>query len=250
MIAQIHASGIAVLVTAVFLACAVEMIEALTIVVAVGTTKGWRSAFEGIVVALLALSALVAVFGPTLIHVPLNSLRLVVGGVLLVFGLQWLRKAVLRSVGLKGKHDEDAIFEETVAELRNATSQGRDTAGFVMAFKGVFLEGLEVVITVITLGTSSGRLGLASLVAGIALLLVAIVGVIVAKQLSNAPENAMKMTVGIMLVSYGTFWSGEGMGIHWPGSDGALLAFVAMFGVATWLFIQALQRTAHEAVMA
>lgn len=239
MIAVLHASGIAVLVSAVFLACAVEMIEALTIVVAVGTTKGWRSAFEGTAVALLSLVALVAIFGPTLVKIPLSGLRLVVGGVLLVFGLQWWRKAILRMVGLKAKHDEDEIFRETVAELQQTS--GRDNAGFVMAFKGVFLEGLEVVITVVTLGVSSKRLALASIVAGGALVLVAVVGVIVAKQLSNAPENAMKMTVGIMLVSYGTFWSGEGLGIRWPGNDVMLLCFVVIYALVTFVARTALR---------
>jgi len=231
-------SGVIVLVGAVFLACAVEMVEALTIVLAVGHTRGWRSALEGTVVALVALAALVAVFGPALVHVPLSVLRLVVGGILLIFGMQWLRKAILRSSGLKAKHDEDAIYQETVAELEAVSNRpDRDRIAFVMAFKGVFLEGLEVVITVLTLGTSAHRLGLAVVTAGVAIVLVGIVGAIVAKQLSSVPENAMKMGVGILLVSYGTFWVGEGLKVTWPGNDGALALFVGLYAVISWLLI-------------
>ncbi len=238
MLATTVSSGVVVLVGAVFLACAVEMVEALTIVFAVGHTRGWRSAFEGVGAALVALSALVAVFGPALIHVPLTWLRLIVGGVLLIFGMQWLRKAILRSSGLKAKHDEDAIYQETVAELENVTpGTNRDRIAFVMAFKGVFLEGLEVVITVLTLGTSAHRLGLASATAGVALVLVAIVGALVARQLSSVPENAMKMSVGVLLVTYGTFWVGEGLRVRWPGNDTFLLAFVAIYAVVCWALV-------------
>ena len=214
------------------------MVEALTIVFAVGHTRGWRSAFEGVAAALVALSALVAVFGPALIHVPLTWLRLVVGGVLLIFGMQWLRKAILRASGLKAKHDEDAIYQETVAELESsAPGVNRDRIAFVMAFKGVFLEGLEVVITVLTLGTSAHRLGLAAVTAAVALILVAIIGAVVAKQLSSVPENAMKMSVGVLLVTYGTFWVGEGLKVRWPGNDTFLLAFVGIYAVVCWLLV-------------
>lgn len=235
-------SGVVVLVGAVFLACAVEMVEALTIVFAVGHTRGWRSAFEGVVAALVALSALVAIFGPSLVQVPLSALRLIVGGVLLIFGTQWLRKAVLRSSGLKAKHDEDEIYRETVAELEGLGPRtGRDRVAFVMAFKGVFLEGLEVVITVLTLGTSAHRLTLAAIVAAIAVVLVAIVGIAVSKQLSAVPENAMKMSVGILLVSYGTFWVGEGLSVKWPGNDSFLLALVAIYTLVCWGLIVAVK---------
>ena len=243
LLVSTFSSGNVVLVGAVFIACAVEMVEALTIVLAVGHTRGWRSAFEGTTVALVVLGVLVAAFGPALVHVPLSVLRLIVGGVLLIFGLQWLRKAILRSSGLKAKHDEDAIYLEKVAELRAAgASVGRDRIAFVMAFKGVFLEGLEVVITVLTLGTSAHQLGLAAVVAAIAVVLVGGVGVIVAKQLSTVPENAMKMTVGILLVSYGTFWTGEGLKVRWPGNDTMLLVLAAIYLVVTWLIIAAVRR--------
>src|SRR5665811_2192389 len=174
MIATTVHSGNLVLVVAVFLASAVEMVEALTIVAAVGATRGWRSALEGTAVALLVLGAMVVALGPAIVHyVPLSVLRLVVGGLLLVFGLQWLRKAILRAAGLKAKHDEDAIFADQVAELSESSpSSGRDATAFTVAFKGVFLEGLEVVVIVITLGSTShpSRLGLAAVAAGAAVL--------------------------------------------------------------------------------
>ena len=242
LLASASPTGATVLVVAVFLASAVEMVEALTIVLAVGVTRGWRSAFEGVAVALVALAALVVAFGPALVHyVPLSVLRLVVGALLLVFGLQWLRKAVLRASGLKAKHDEDAIFAEQVAELSEAPpATGRDMTAFTVAFKGVFLEGLEVVVIVITLGTTSHRLGLAAVAAAAAALLVTVVGLVVHRQLSGVPENAMKMGVGLMLVSFGTFWSGEGVHVSWPGSDLAIPVLVAFYGAVAWVLVRAL----------
>jgi len=243
MIAAATPTGAAVLVTAVFLASAVEMVEALTIVLAVGVTRGWRSAFEGVAVALVVLGALVVLLGPALVHwVPLSVLRLVVGGLLLVFGLQWLRKAILRAAGLKAKHDEDAIFATQVAELSAApAAAGRDATAFTVAFKGVFLEGLEVVVIVITLGTTSHRLGLAAAAAAAAVVVVVTAGLIVHRQLSGVPENAMKMGVGLMLVSFGTFWSAEGVHASWPGSDLAIPVLVAFYGLVAWLLIAALR---------
>jgi uncharacterized membrane protein len=232
-------SSTVVLVGAVFLASAVEMVEALTIVLAVGHVRGWRSAFRGVAVALLALGALVGAFGPALVHVPLDALRLVVGCILLIFGMQWLRKAMLRSSGRKAKHDEDAIYRATVAQLEaQGASPKHDQVAFVIAFKGVFLEGLEIVITVLTLGTSAHRLGLAVIVAAIAVVLVGVVGVVVAKQLSSVPENAMKMTVGVMLVSYGTFWTGEGLHVRWPGGDTTLLVLVVLYGLVAAVVVR------------
>ncbi|HVA69786.1 MAG TPA: hypothetical protein VNF08_00470 [Acidimicrobiales bacterium] len=242
VMASAVSSNVVVLVGAVFLASAVEMVEALTIVVAVGYTQGWRSAMEGSVVALLALSALVALVGPALVHFPIDVLRLIVGAVLLIFGMQWLRKAILRSAGLKAKHDEDAIYEQTVESMSAIpSSTSRDRTAFVLAFKGVFLEGLEVVIIVLTLGTSARHLGLAALAALAALAVVGVVGVIVARQLSRVPENAMKMTVGVLLVSYGTFFGGEGLKIHWPGGDTMLILLVVIYAVVTWLFVARLR---------
>jgi Ca2+/H+ antiporter, TMEM165/GDT1 family len=251
-------SGDLVLILAVFLASAVEMVEALTIVLAVGVTRGWRSALEGVAVALVVLAALVVAVGPALVHdVPLRTLRLVVGALLLVFGLQWLRKAILRSAGLKAKHDEDAIYARQVAELAVDAGSGagdpasesggrrrRDGTAFAVAFKGVFLEGLEVVVVVITLGATAHRLGLAAAVAGLAVVVVGIIGVIVARQLASVPENALKMGVGLMLVSFGTFWTGEGVGVHWPGSDLAVPILVAVYGALTWVLVTAVRPSA------
>lgn len=228
-----------------FLASAVEMVEALTIVVAAGVSRGWRSALEGTAVATAALAFLVLTLGATLVrYVPLSTLRLVVGSVLLIFGLQWLRKAVLRSSGLKAMHDEDAIFKAQVDQLSRAprSATGRDSIGFAVAFKGVFLEGLEVVIIVITLGSTNHRLGLASMAAAAAVVLVAAVGAVVSRHLSNVPENAMKMGVGLMLVSFGSFWSGEGIGVAWPGSDLSIVGLLIFYGLATFLLIQILGR--------
>ncbi len=172
------------------------------------------------------------------------------GTLLLVFGLQWLRKAVLRAVGLKAKHDEDAIFRQHVESLSAGyqaprpgpgARSGRDATGFVVAFKGAFLEGLEVAIIVLGLGGGDHQLGLASAAAGAAILVVAGVGVVVARQLAGVPENAMKVIVGLMLVSFGTFWAGEGLGVRWPGSDLAIPVLVGIYAVVTWVLVQASQ---------
>jgi uncharacterized membrane protein len=236
-------TGVFVLVGAVFLASAVEMVEALTIVLAVGHTRGWRSALEGSAAGIVVLAALVAAFGPALVHVPLNVLRLIVGGVLLIFGMQWLRKAILRSSGLKAMHDEDEIYRQKVAELKALdASVDRDRVAFVVAFKGVFLEGLEVVILVLTLGASAHRLALAAVVAALAVVIVGIVGVVVAKQLSKVPENAMKMSVGVLLVTYGTFWTGEGLKVRGPGGDAMLVGFAVLYAAATWLLVALVRR--------
>lgn len=239
-----HTSS-AVLVTAVFFASAVEMVEAMTIVFAVGVTRGWRSAAEGTVTAVALLATLVAVVGPALVlYVPLAALRILVGGLLLVFGLQWLRTAVLRAAGLKAKHDEDVIFHARVAELATERARGgrRDATAFTVACKGVFLEGLEVVVIVLTFGAAEHRLALASVSALGALVLVAVIGALVARQLSGVPENALKAVVGVLLVSYGTFWSGEGLGLSWPGADACLVVLVAVYGVAGWALAQVLGR--------
>jgi uncharacterized membrane protein len=221
-----------ILALAVFGASAVEMVEALTIVLAAGVSTGWRSALQGAATAVVVLAVLVGAVGAPLIHyVPIDALRVVVGGLLLVLGLNWFRKAVLRASGHKATHDEDAIYAETVKSL---SGQERAT-GFVVAFKGVFLEGLEVVMIVLTLGSSSRHLALAAVSAAAAVVVVGVIGVIVARQLSEVPENAMKMSVAIMLTSFGVFWIGEGAGLRWPGSDLFLLALVALFGTTAFV---------------
>ncbi len=225
-------SSTLVLVLAVFGASLVEMVEALTIVVAAGVSRGWRSALEGAASAALVLGVLVVAIGVPLVrYIPLDALRVVVGALLLVLGLSWLRKAILRGSGHKDLHDEDKIYAETVAELEETDAadvaapavsalpvhHGRDGVAFAVAFKGVFLEGAEVVLIVISLGAAQHRLGLAAVAAGAAVVIVAGVGLVVSRQLSEVPENTIKTAVGIMLTSFGIFWVGEGAGVQLAG---------------------------------
>jgi uncharacterized membrane protein len=222
-------SGQAVgLAISVFLACAVEAVEALTIVLAVGTTRSWRSALCGTAFAVFVLAATTAILGPSLTSLPIDTLRLVVGGLLLVFGLQWLRKAILRGAGLKSQHDEDAIYREEVAAAAAAGSppSGFDGYSFTIAFKGVLLEGLEVVFIALTFGANQHRVGLAAAAAATAVVLVAATGVAIHAPLARVPENAMKFSVGVMLTSFGIFWGAEGAGAGWPGGDATLLVIV------------------------
>jgi uncharacterized membrane protein len=221
-----QALGLAI---SVFLACAVEAVEALTIVLAVGTTRSWRSSLSGAAAAVLALAAATAILGPRLTSLPIDTLRLVVGGLLLVFGLQWLRKAILRGAGLRSIHDEDEVFRSEIAAAAAAgVPQDRlDPYSFTIAFKGVLLEGLEVVFIALTFGANQHRVGLAALAAGAAVVLVAAIGLAVRAPLAKVPENAMKFSVGVMLTSFGIFWGAEGAGAHWPGGDAALLGVVA-----------------------
>jgi uncharacterized membrane protein len=227
------------LVASAFLASAVEFVEALTIVLASGITRGWRSSLIGLAAATVALAAIVAALGPALTLIPIDVLRLVVGGILLAFGLQWLRKAILRASGFKALHDEDAIFAKETAEARTAAHEeraGLDWYGFTLSFKGVLLEGLEVAFIVLTFGSTQGSIPLAALGAGIALVLVAVVGVLVRAPLTRVPENTMKFAVGVMLTTFGTFWAAEGAGAHWPGDDASLpavLAFVVALSFAS-----------------
>jgi uncharacterized membrane protein len=226
-------------VASAFIASAVEFVEALTIVLAAGITRGWRSSLTGLGAATVVLAAIVAGLGPALKLVPIDALRLVVGALLLAFGLQWLRKAILRASGYKPLHDEAAIFARETAEAQSAAPDeraGLDWYGFTLAFKGVLLEGLEVAFIVITFGSTQGRLDLAALGAGIALVLVATVGVVVHAPLSRVPENTMKFTVGVMLTTFGIFWSAEGVGAHWPGDDASLpgvLGFVILVSLGS-----------------
>ena len=218
------------LFAAAFLASAVEMVEALTIVLAVGVTRGWRSTFVGVGAATVALAAVVAALGPALNQIPINGLRLVVGALLLIFGLQWLRKAILRASGYKSLHDEDAIYRaelERARRLEAGKGQGIDGYAFTVAFKGVFLEGLEVAFIVLTFGASQKDIPLAALGAAAAIVAVIAVGVVVHAPLSRVPENTMKFAVGVMLTTFGTFWSAEGAGVHWPGSDASILGVLA-----------------------
>ncbi len=220
------------LVLATFAASAVEMVEALTIVLAVGVTRGWRATAWGGFTALAALTVIVVALGPAISRLPLAALRIGVGTLLLIFGLQWLRKAILRASGYKALHDEAAIYDREVAELQaTAAASSFDWYAFTISFKGVFLEGLEVAFIVITFGSSQGRVGLAALGAAAALIVVAGVGLVVHAPLSRVPENTLKFGVGVMLTSFGTFWSAEGAGVDWPGGEICLVAVIAYVAV-------------------
>jgi uncharacterized membrane protein len=233
------------LVVGAFLASAVEMVEALTIVLAVGVTRGWRSAGWGVAAALGGLALIVAGLGPALANLPIDALRLVVGTVLLVFGLQWLRKAVLRASGLKAMHDEEAIYAAEVALLgASGERPGHDWYAFTVAFKGVFLEGLEVAFIVVTFGGTQRNVGLAAVGAAAALVAVLVAGIFVHAPLTRVPENTLKFGVGVMLTAFGIFWSAEGAGITWPGADASLLGLIAFVVILAFVLVGYLRRTA------
>ncbi|MGC4189995.1 MAG: hypothetical protein QM589_02010 [Thermomicrobiales bacterium] len=233
------------LLVGAFLASAVEMVEALTLVFAMGVTRGWKSALIGGAVALVVLGVTIAIFGPLIADLPLAPLRIVIGGLLAIFGLQWLRKAILRASGYKAMHDEDAIFAREVAESREAGHEiraGMDWYAFTVSFKGVFLEGLEVAFIVLTFGSSHGSIPLAATGAILGLLAVALVGVVMRAPLSRVPENTMKFAVGVMLTGFGIFWAGEGIGIAWPGETAMLLAILVGVLVVAWLMVFGLRQ--------
>jgi uncharacterized membrane protein len=235
-----------------FLASAVEMVEALTIVLAAGVTRGWRSSLIGVGAALVVLAAIMAVLGPALTLIPIDALRLVVGALLLVFGLQWLRKAILRASGYKALHDEAATFEK---ERAAALAQGKDVrAGldwyaFTLSFKGVLLEGLEVAFIVVTFGAAAHQVGLAAAGAAAALVLVLAVGAAVHAPLARVPENTLKFAVGLLLTSFGTFWAAEGAGVTWPGSDAAILVLLGVYIVVSFTFVSVLQRQRQQSLL-
>jgi uncharacterized membrane protein len=238
-----------ILVAATFLACAVEMVEALTIVLAAAMTRGWHSVRLGIVAALVVLAAVVALLGPTLTLLPLDALRVVVGFLLLSLGLQWLRKALLRSAGYLPLHDETKIFERDVAKFAAAGTPvraGFDAYAFTLSFKGVFLEGLEVAFIVVTIGAAHGDFPLAIIAAAAAVVAVAVTGLIVHRPLSRVPENTMKLGVGLMLTTFGTFWGAEGAGVHWPGSDVMILGVLAFYAALAFALVGQLRRRARS----
>jgi uncharacterized membrane protein len=238
--------GSGALFIAVFLACAVEAVEATTIVLAAGTARGWRSAAAGMCVALAVLAVVVAVLGPAVSEIPLRGLRLFVGALLLVFGLQWLRKAILRASGHKELHDEERIFAAKLTaageEPRRRVGLVPDWYGFTLSFKGVLLEGLEVVFIVLTFGSNQHNIGLASIAAAAAVAVVAVAGAAVRAPLSRVPENTLKFVVGIMLTGFGAFWGGEGAGAHWPGSDAALLVLIPAIAVLALALVAIMRR--------
>jgi uncharacterized membrane protein len=216
---------------AAFLASLVEFIEALTVVLAVGTVRGWRPALLGTALSLVVLILLVVILGPALALIPLDIVQLVVGTLLLLFGLRWLRKAILRSAGIIALHDEDAAFASETALLRQKGAIGRswDTVAIATAFKIVMLEGIEVVFIVIAIGAAGGLLVPASVGAIAALLVVVFLGAILHRPLAKIPENALKFTVGVLLCAFGAFWVGEGIGVVWPAADWSILALIAGF---------------------
>jgi uncharacterized membrane protein len=229
-----------------FAASAVEAVEALTIVLAVGVVRGWRSTLIGVGAAGAVLAAIVAALGPALRLIPIDTLRFVVGALLLAFGLQWLRKAVLRASGYKPLHDEGAAFARERKEAASASPAGStariDWYSFTVAFKGVLLEGLEVTFIVITFGSTQGRLGLAAAAAASAVVLVVAVGSVVRGPLERVPENRLKFAVGLLLTSFGVFWGGEGAGVDWPSGDVAILGILAFLGVVSIALTRVLRR--------
>jgi uncharacterized membrane protein len=245
------------LATATFLAAFVEFVEALTIVLAMGLTRGWRSALTGTATAVLALAGVTAVVGFALATwLPRSFLQLVVGVLLLIFGLQWLRKAILRSAGLKDLHDEEAEFREQQAAARAAGETARaglDWFAFVVSFKGVFLEGAEVVFIVITFGLNAGNVPIAAGAAATAGLVVVTTGIIAARPLSMIPENTLKYAVGLLLATYGTFWATSGLGVThggpalaWPGGDWALVGIFIGWLAVSRVLVLALRGTAER----
>lgn len=231
-------------VIAAFLASLVEFVEALTIVLAVGTVRGWRPALIGAGAGVLLLVALVAILGPLLSRLPIAWLQMTVGILLLLFGMRWLRKAVLRSAGIIALHDEAAIFDEETKSLQgDGVALGPwDPIALVTSFKAVVLEGLEVIFIVIAVGSAGDTLVPAAIGAGAALAVVVAVGLMVHRPLAQVPENTLKFTVGVLLSGFGVFWIGEGAGLAWPGEDLAIVGLIAGFMAAALLAVQLARR--------
>jgi len=230
----------------VFLACAVEAVEALTIVLAVGTTRSWPSALSGAGAAAVILAAIVAALGSAITSLPIDELRLLVGILLLAFGLQWLRKAILRAAGLKAQHDERDAYQRELAAARAAGRRAGmfDRYSFAISLKAVLIEGLEVALIVVTFGANHRQVGLAAAAAGAAILAVILAGFAVRAPLAQVPENTLKFAVGVMLCSFGLFWSAEGAGLHWPGGDAILFAIVPAMLTASLATVMTLRRAA------
>ncbi len=238
------------LFVSVFLACAVEAVEAVTIVLAAGTSRDWRSTFQGVISGLVVLAGLIVILGPSIEKLPKSTLRLMVGGLLLTFGLQWLRKAILRASGFKALHDEDKIYREEVEAAQKVAKVSRfavsDWYAFTLSFKGVLLEGLEVVFIVVTFGiiqkgSNPQAFSLAIWAATIAVVLVTIAGFAIHKPLSKVPENTMKFIVGTLLTSFGIFWGAEGAGAEWPHKDLSLLAIIPFVLLVSFGLIELLK---------
>ena len=233
-------------VAAAFLASLVEFVEALTIVLAVGTTRGWKPALSGAFVGTALLSALVLTFGPALQLIPLNHLQLVIGILLLIFGFGWLKKAILRSAGVIAFRDEGKIYKKEIQILSGPHAAARgivgDPVAFLASFKAVVLEGLEVVFIVLATGGAAHHLRAAAIGAAAAGVLVLGVGVIVHRPLTRVPENALKFWVGILLCSFGAFWTAEGLGFSWPGDDLFLLVLAGILATASFVAIRVIRK--------
>ena len=233
------------LVLSTFLASAVEVVETLTIVLAIGVTRGWRATLIGVAAAVIALTAVVAALGPALTVIPIERVRLVVGALLLVFGLKWLRKAILRASGFKALHDEEAAYAEELEQARAAGREeraGLDWYAFTLCFKATLLEGLEVAFIVLTFGASQGSIPLAALGAGAAVVVTASIGAAVRAPLARVPENTIKFVVGVMLTTFGIFWATEGAGAKWPGGDVSLLGVLAFVTLGSLGLVALLKR--------
>jgi uncharacterized membrane protein len=237
--------------TAAFLASLVEAVEALTIVLAVATVRGWRPAGGGAFAGLAFLVLIVAVLGPLLDRIPLHLLQLIIGILLLLFGMRWLRKAILRSAGVIPLHDEAATYATETEELREQARRHEarlDWLAAIASFKAVLLEGVEVVFIVIAVSAGRELLVPASIGAIAACVLVAGVGVVLHRPLARVPENALKFTVGVMLSAFGVLWTGEGLGVAWPGSDFAIVAFAALFLVVALTAVAIVRRVTAGAL--
>jgi len=234
---------------AAFLASLVECVEALTIVLAVGTTRGWRSSLLGAGASAIFLALLVVIFGPALGRIPITTLQLIVGILLLLFGIRWLRKAILRAAGVISIHDEAKIYEQETALMRDAGQPARtfDAVAFIACFKAVSLEGLEVTFTVLAIG-AGGSLLVASIGALLAALVVILLGLALHRPLARVPENTLKFIVGIMLTAFGIFWIGEGLRYPWPGEDLALIAMIALLLVFSALAVRLARARTRERI--
>ena len=230
---------------AALLASSVEFVEALTIVLAVGTVNGFKPALRGTVFAVLALIVLVLVLGLTILRVvPIDILRGVIGVLLLLFGLKWIRKAILRFSGKKALHDESQLFSKEVNRLR--TTRAGAFEAQATAFNGVFLEGLEVVVIVLTMGSAARAYPSAILGAGIGLIVVLALGIALRAPLTRVPENVMKFVVGVMLTSFGTFWAGASLGVHWPLKDLSIVFLIALYLLTSWVSVGRLKKGAVQ----
>jgi len=214
-----------------FAASFVEAVEALTIVLAVGFARGWPSSLGGAGAGLAALAVIVGALGPLLANAPIHALQFAVGVLLLLFGLRWLRKAILREIGVVAKHDEEAAFVRETLTLGGASREGAgiDWIAAAASFKAVLLEGTEVAFIVLAVGARPGMLAPAIIGALVASIAVALIGAAVRRPLSRVPENTLKFAVGVMLSAFGVFWTGESLGVEWPGADLALVGLAAMF---------------------